>query len=250
MFKNLLASIGVGAARVDTQLEYDTVRAGEPIKGEVVIYGGKVPQKIDAINLFVTTRFIIADQQTYDYFDLGDYLICEPLTIQPDEERSIPFEVTLPVDVPSSVGDTDVWLETGLDIKRAADPKDQDRITVLPHRLVQMMQDAMEKLELKLYRTRNLHVFPPIETRLPFVQEYEYEPKSGPFFGKLDDMEIIAIPTEGGVDVYLEIDRKGSVVEEMSGKDIDYINFKLKEGDIKDVDQMAVYFRNVIQEHI
>jgi sporulation-control protein len=56
MFGKVMASIGVGAAKVDTRLEKATYRQGEMIRGEVFVQGGQTPQFIDEIYLFLVVQ--------------------------------------------------------------------------------------------------------------------------------------------------------------------------------------------------
>lgn len=45
MFKRMLASAGIGAAKVDLMLHQDFVNAGDTISGTVRIQGGRVDQR-------------------------------------------------------------------------------------------------------------------------------------------------------------------------------------------------------------
>ena len=56
MFDNVLASVRIGAAEVDTLLETDTVQPGDTLPVQVVVEGGKVDQDIEAIELELETR--------------------------------------------------------------------------------------------------------------------------------------------------------------------------------------------------
>ncbi len=57
IFKKLLASVGIGAAKVDTRLYDELVIPGEMLNGEVYITGGDVSQEIDDIYLSVATQY-------------------------------------------------------------------------------------------------------------------------------------------------------------------------------------------------
>ena len=46
MFKQILASVGIGKAKVDTLLLSDSLQAGKPFDIEVVIQGGDVEQQL------------------------------------------------------------------------------------------------------------------------------------------------------------------------------------------------------------
>jgi len=54
-FNKVLASVGIGAATVDTILEKEEVMFGEEIKGIVNIRGGNTEQRIDDIYLTINT---------------------------------------------------------------------------------------------------------------------------------------------------------------------------------------------------
>ena len=55
LFNKVLASVGIGAATVDTKLERDQVDPGEELKGVVEIRGGNTEQRIDDIYLTINT---------------------------------------------------------------------------------------------------------------------------------------------------------------------------------------------------
>ena len=50
-FNKVFASVGIGAAKVDTKLEKDRVMPGEEVRGIVEIRGGNTEQNIDDIYL-------------------------------------------------------------------------------------------------------------------------------------------------------------------------------------------------------
>ncbi|HBS44485.1 MAG TPA: sporulation protein SpoOM, partial [Paenibacillus sp.] len=58
MFKRMLASAGIGAAKVDLMLHQDFVNAGDTISGTVRIQGGRVDQEVDDVYAFVKTRYL------------------------------------------------------------------------------------------------------------------------------------------------------------------------------------------------
>ena len=58
MFKRMLASVGIGSAKVDLMLHQDVVKAGDMISGIVRIEGGRVDQEVDDVYAFVMTRYL------------------------------------------------------------------------------------------------------------------------------------------------------------------------------------------------
>ncbi|MGB3102518.1 MAG: sporulation protein, partial [Psychrobacillus psychrotolerans] len=116
-FNKVLASVGVGGAKVDTKLEKSEFTAGEIMQGVVEVVGGNLEQQIDAIYLTVNTTYIREsnDRKYTDVAAFQKYKVTEPFTIGANEKKAIPFSLTLPEDAPVTYGSTRVWISTGLD---------------------------------------------------------------------------------------------------------------------------------------
>ncbi|MED4604324.1 sporulation protein, partial [Paenibacillus validus] len=56
-FKKMLASVGIGSAKVDTELDSSQVSVGGAISGVVRVQGGSTEQQVDRIYLY--ERFAI-----------------------------------------------------------------------------------------------------------------------------------------------------------------------------------------------
>jgi sporulation-control protein len=117
MFEKLLAKVGIGAAIVDTRLYDDLFAPGEILNGEVNITGGNVSQEIEDIYLYVATQYKreIEDSTVSEECTLVQYRLCEHFSLQPQEQRSIPFSIQLPYETPLTWGNQAVYLRTGLD---------------------------------------------------------------------------------------------------------------------------------------
>ncbi|PLT34978.1 sporulation protein [Bacillus sp. V5-8f] len=212
VFNKVLASIGIGNAQVDTKLAKDTFCPGDIVMGEVVIKGGSVSQKIDEIYLTLHTSYVKEhdDKKYLQIATIERIRLNAPFEISPNERTEIPFSMQLPNETPVTYGKTKVWISTGLDIKNAIDPKDEDFIRIEPNSLVQSIISALDELGFKLrnadceeapYRFRN---------RMQFIQEFEFVPYSGDYRGKLDELEaVIFMKNKDEAEVYFEIDRKG-----------------------------------------
>ncbi|MFG6116090.1 sporulation protein [Halobacillus sp. MO56] len=205
MFKKLLASVGVGAAKVDTQLEKDHFVPGEDVHGKVVIQGGDVEQSIDSIHIFLMTEAIreVDDRKVTEKVDLQKYPIANQVTIQAGETKELPFSIKLPYHVPASLGKLPIWFETGVDIPMALDPEDRDPIRVAPHPYIEKVLNALDnnlgfhlrKVEMEASK------------RFGYVQEFEFTP-GGEYRSYLDELEVIFFLQENHVDVMLEVDRR------------------------------------------
>jgi len=210
-FNKMFASIGIGAAKVDTKLATDTFKAGDLVEGAVEIKGGNVEQKIDEIYLTVFSTYIKeADDQKYTkQAEIKKVKINEPFVIGANESKVIPFEFRLPYDTPVTLGASRVWIHTGLDIKGAIDPQDKDYIEVKPNALMEKVISSLHQLGFKLRQVENEAAPYRFRKRLPFVQEFEFYPISGKFNGKLDELEVIFLPSDDNeLELIIEIDRK------------------------------------------
>lgn len=153
MFQRLMASVGIGAAKVDAVLTTDRVPQGGKVEGRIEITGGQVAQEIDAIKLRLMTmaKKEVGDAKAYMPHTIADYEVVEPFTIGAGEERSLPFSFTLHPETPVTAlpfanNQCRVWLETSLDIDNAIDPKDRDTILVTPLPVVQRVLDIMQEM--------------------------------------------------------------------------------------------------------
>lgn len=243
--KKVLASIGIGNASVDTVLPTESVRPGDTLDAEVHITGGEVEQDVGTIRFELETRYKTEDG--YREVDLDRFTLAEGLTIHPGEEETRSVTIDIPYDTPVTVGRVEVWVETELDIDLAVDPEDTDYLDVRPTERLQTVFDAMEDLGFSIHGSeceedrRGYYT-----SRRPFIQEFEFRPTSGPFRGDLDEVELVAEPDQDVLTLFLEIDRKGGLLSEMT--DTDERKTKLM---VSSTDQAAVreQLRTQIREH-
>ncbi|WP_237458274.1 sporulation protein [Pontibacillus yanchengensis] len=224
LFKKFMASLGVGAAKVDTQLEKERYVAGEVVNGKVVMKGGNAAQQIDRINLFLMTEVIkeVDDRKVREEEVLHSFNITEAFTLQEEEEKEIEFSFRLPLDTPASFGRLPIWFQTGLDIPMALDPQDRDHIHVDPSENVQTVLTAVQhdlgfslrKVEVEFAKNHQI------------VQEFEFSP-GGKFRSDLDELEILFFPKESGLDLVLQVDRRakglGGLLAEALDADESYV---------------------------
>jgi sporulation-control protein len=231
MFKKLLAKVGIGAATVDTRLYNDALVPGEMIEGEVYITGGDVSQDIDDIYISVVTQYKreVEDNTVTEECKLLKYCLSERFSLQPKEEKIIPFSFPIPEETPLTIGNHPVYLRTGLDISTAIDPKDTDYIQVYPHPLMQAVLNALEHLGFQLYKV-DCEYNPHFRGRYPFVQEFEFRPV-GKHQGYLDELEVIFSLYSNALDVFLEIDKRargfGGFLAEAFDMDERYMRFQV-----------------------
>ncbi|WP_144395318.1 sporulation protein [Pleionea sediminis] len=228
----MLSKVGIGAAKIDAVLDTDVLIPGQEVSGVLNIEGGKVEQEINKIDLDIYSNYFIEeeyeeDEETYTRFverssKINSVIIEESFVIKEGEAKQIPFSFTLSPFAPLSYGKSNSWLKTNLDIDSALDKSDKDYVTIQPTNIQQALLDALSELGFQLVEAESEGCDGRLSP-LPFVQEFEFKPTSGKFYGKLDELEMIMIPDDDAYNVYLEIDRKARGVSgffsEMLGTD-------------------------------
>ncbi len=231
VFKKLLASVGIGAAKVDTRLYDDSLIPGEMLSGEVHITGGDAFQEIDDIYLYVATEYKreVNDSTVTEKCVLAKYHLSERLNLQPKAAKVIPFWFQLPYQTPLTIGHQPVYLRTGLDISSAIDPTDTDYIHVNPHPLMQQVLDALKNLGFQLHQV-DCEYHPHLGSSYPFVQEFEFRP-IGKYRGHLDELEVIFSLNSIQLEVFLSLDKRargfGGFLAEAFDMDEHYDRFQV-----------------------
>jgi sporulation-control protein len=219
MFKQLLASVGIGKAKVDTILLVDQLRAGDSFDIEVNIVGGDVEQKLQGIEFAVmaaakTEADLGESEVTYDKsVVLQTWNESFDITIQPGEELSRQLTLTLHPEIPATqlfgqqIGK--VWLQTGLDIKSGIDASDKDSLIILPSATQMAVLEFVSNSGYYLYKSDieyggvRAREF---ASHLPCYQEYEFKPESRSLFGARE-LEVTFVDNGAETGVLIEVDR-------------------------------------------
>ncbi|QLG50375.1 sporulation protein [Natrinema halophilum] len=231
--KRILSSLGIGAATVDTVLP-TTLTAGESVDARVDVTGGNDEQEVDDIYFALATRYE-TDESTRSA-KIDTFRAADSFTIEPDEERSFPVTIDVPYHTPVTMDRTSVWLDTGLDIDWAVDPDDRDDLEIQPDPLRQSLFDALESLGFTL-RTAKCEATESLFANHRFVQELEFVPRTGPFAGDLDELEVVPLPEGDGFDLLLEVDRRGGLLTEHFDADEQTDRLSLRNDDGGDLER-------------
>jgi sporulation-control protein len=251
MFKKFLASVGIGGAKVDTQLERDVYVPLDVVRGQVLIQGGKTEQRIDRINLFVMTEALreFDDKKYYENVKIDSFTVGGGFTLRPNERKTIDFQFTLPAHTPPTLGKTHVWIQTGLDVPGAIDPKDRDYITVHPHPYMDTVLDAViNGLGFQLRKVEMEY-----SKRYRYIQEFEFWP-SPEFRSRLDELEIIFFMKPSGLELMLQVDRRarglGGLFAEALDMDESFVHVSFSSEEISQGSQyVANKLRNFISQY-
>ena len=219
MLKKLLASVGIGKAKVDAILLSDTLRAGDDFEVEVVITGGEVEQELNGLEFAIMAEAKAETEVGDNEVTYNKSLVLQHwhqtlnITVAPGEEITRQFTLTLHPETPATelFGQhiSKVWLQTGLDIKNGLDGSDQDSLCIHPSatqlavlELVEQSGYSLFKIDIEAGQAHG-HGF---SSHLPCYQEYEFKPQSRSLFGARE-LEVTFVDNGSETGVLIEIDR-------------------------------------------
>jgi len=242
--KRMFSSIGIGNAKVDTVLTRNQFAPGDVIEATVHIKGGKVDQRIEEIYFSLHCNYLEEDDDrvrertaVLEHYKLGESLVVLPGTVE-----QIPVDLTLPFDVPLSLGKTQVWIQTGLDIKQGVDPSDRDPIEIVPDRFLEAFLRTIEDMGFRLHSAECEKVSRSFGNRLPFVQEMEFFPEYGDFHGRVKELEIVYHHHGDHLELWLEIDRRtrgfSGFMSEVIGSDESRMRLDVYDEDLTNLPNM------------
>ncbi|MFS0654487.1 sporulation protein [Bacillus sp. 179-C3.3 HS] len=252
--KKFAASVGIGAAKVDTILEREAYVPGEEVRGTVHVKGGKIAQDIRYIDLKLNTRYVIVkdDEEHRKYATIHSLRVTDSFTIQPGEEHQFSFSFTLPLDTPISVGKVEVSVVTDLDIQGGIDKFDNDRIIVKAHPWIDSVLGAVSHLGFRLHEA-DCEQAPYFQRRLPFVQEFEFIPTAGYYRQMLDELELIFLIDEDGLDIVFEIDRRArglrGWLEEMYNDGEQLVRIRFNQSELEDTEELEEILAEIIDQY-
>ncbi len=208
-FKQMLAGIGIGAAQVNTRLQNPTIALGETLSGAIELRGGNVAQSITDVTLMIECEYKreVNDSTVWQTYTLAQQRVSDAFVVQPGETMTFPFAFVVPSTAPISVGHQQVKLRTKLAIPNAVDPSDTDPLFVQPHPLMQQVLNGLETIGFRLHKAECTHSHK-AQGGLPFVQEFEFRPVRG-YQQDVEEIELIFYLNPNGLDVLLEIDKRG-----------------------------------------
>lgn len=247
MFKKLLATVGIGSAKVNLELTNPKVEIGGTLEGVVKIKGGSVEQVVDRIyiNLVLISAYGTGEETKHIKKKISTVTVADQMTLKPGQEEIIPVKFKIPLDAPISKGRTKYCLLTGLDIDQALDPTDNDPITIVPNSSMKMVFEALALLDFQEkprsgdYNGR--------------FQEFEYRPSK--FMARrLDEIEIYPLAREQELSVAIQLDKKnrglfGSIMDDLD-LDENYVNLRLPYNQMNSSSQVAEMLREVIEKAI
>jgi sporulation-control protein len=250
----VLASIGIGAAKVDTILSRERLVPGENAEGVVRIQGGHTQQEVGSIyfSLYTSYQLKLDGKRLPQTAELVRYRLTKPVMARPGGLKEIPFSFPIPYDTPVTIGNTKVWVKTGLEIDHALDPIDRDYITIAPSDVMAAVLRALGELGFKLHNADCEHAKGIFRSRLPLVQAFGFLPAGdGPFSDRIKGVEAVFRPQADSTEVILQIDRRTggnrSTLADMEKPDESLIRIKVTD---RDIPSMTSFLQYVIERCI
>ena len=135
--------------------------------------------------------------------------------------------------------------------KNAVDPSDKDYIHVVPNHLLNSVLNSISSLGFRLREVECEQASYRMRHRLPFVQEFEFVPASGPFRGRLDELELVFKPTsDSAADLYFQVDRKarglGGFLSEALNMDESNVRISITD---RDISTLSVKLESLIRNY-
>jgi sporulation-control protein len=149
LFKKILASLGVGAAKIDLVLDSDVVTMGEEVTGKVYVEGGEVEQLIEELEVHfnLASSFKKDDEIKYVNETIATIPVMqEEFVVRPGEKREFDFYFKCPELLPVSSVNTRYYFQSNLEIISGIDAKDRDVVDVKPSGLLKNFLGGFAKL--------------------------------------------------------------------------------------------------------
>jgi sporulation-control protein len=223
-FRGMMARLGSGGARVETVLDRPETTPGGAVTGTVHVVGGNLAQDVTEVRvaLQATVEVESGDSSWREEATFGTAAVAGAGRLEPGQRSQVPFSLPVPWQCPITAIDgwhlrgMRVGLRTRVDLPGSVDPGDLDPVTVLPLPVQRTVLQALDGLGFA-FRGADVEKGRIRGSELPFYQEVEFAPPSG-LRGRVNELEVTFLADPQGVDVVLEVDRRGGLLSE--GRDV------------------------------
>jgi sporulation-control protein len=220
----MMARLGSGGAGVETVLDRAETTPGGAVTGTVHVTGGSVAQDVTEVRvaLQATVEVESGDSSWREEAVFGTAAVAGAGRLEPGQQYQVPFSLPVPWQCPITAIDgwhlrgMRVGLRTRVDIPGSVDPGDLDPVTVLPLPVQRTVLHALDGLGFA-FRGADVEKGRIRGSDLPFYQEVEFAPPPG-LRGRVNELEVTFLADPQGVDVVLEVDRRGGLLSE--GRDV------------------------------
>lgn len=252
VFDRLLASVGIGGAKVDTRLSNPSVTPGAFIRGTVNLQGGSVDQTIERIDvaLEAIASHEVGDGVSHLPVVIGSETVALRMEIKAGKLMELPFQIQVPMDTPlNRINGYDtpveIFLRTHVHLANAVDSGDKDPVTISPLPAQRAVFDAMARLGFRIKKV-DVEYGQIRGSRLPFFQEIEYAVGSN-YLHQFQEIEITFLNREFDMDVIFEIDRRARGIQVFMGGPDDAIRaLTVNYSQVQDIDFEDLIERTIL----
>ncbi|PPA71864.1 sporulation protein [Jeotgalibacillus proteolyticus] len=134
MLEKFFSSIGFEGVEVKTVIHQKVFSPGDTINGTLHIQGGQSDQQIKGIKLilFAAHSEEVREDSDFSYYDeeLSRADMKEKMMIYANEEKELPFQMTLAEHHPKTSDTIKTYIETKVLVHNGVDPTDKDFIII------------------------------------------------------------------------------------------------------------------------
>lgn len=216
MFKKLLASVGVGAAEVETELFGTGVQPGGVVQGVVRLRGGQARQRVSRVGVELVTRVEVeyGDGEALGEASFAQLPLHGGFEVGPGAFLEFPFALQVPTETPITfyngryLPGAAIAVRTVVELDSGVDATDTDPIAVGALPAQQAVLDAIVRWGFALRSTdvESGRIAGAVQ-QLPFYQEIEFGPS--PRFPRINQLELTFLASDNGMNVVLEADKRG-----------------------------------------
>lgn len=154
LLNKFLASLGIGAAKIDLILDTHSITMGQQVTGRIVLTGGEAAQEIEnlSVNFCLSSVFsqrdaIIPVNEVVSKIEVTK----DHFVVKPHQQIEFPFSFVCPDQLPVSSINTRYYFDTNLEIRSGIDADDRDFVDVHPVGMVQNFLQGFSKLGLVVH---------------------------------------------------------------------------------------------------
>ncbi len=218
MFKKLLASVGIGSAKVDTfVLSEHLVPGGECNLKIVIKASDSVEQDINGLELALCTSAKSEKDLGDSEIKVNETVILSRWAMTPNElgltgsvlapGETIEYDLTITLhpDTPvTSVTNSlsKVWIATGLDIDKGLDSSDKDYLDIQPTQFQKHAVDAMYELGYKISKVdveKGYLRGNGFQSEVNCYQEFEFRRQAGLFSSSEAELSFVSLNNSVGL---------------------------------------------------
>ncbi|WP_171005644.1 sporulation protein [Bacillus sp. E(2018)] len=127
---------------MDTVIHTPIFIPGEYIRGEVILYGGNKPRRIETVTHSLVKTYNFGNENIHYPFFSHEMVVGKE--IGKNEEKRIAFGFVLPENLPVPLYEKELWVKTDVEIPKTLDPEDKDYVEVKMHPFMELCMSTFQ----------------------------------------------------------------------------------------------------------